>query len=246
MNLIEGTTPVLVAARDLARILGATIPFAADHEQGLPGIAAVQMRAGEGLLTATATDRYTLGYARADAIADQPVRFVLDVEDARSLRKRLSQTMKLRGSGLFQVVLSIAGQAGRRSLTVDFEPYSFMYVETSTASAPDLGSVLETNRIEPGTVPAAGPTGITARALEPFVKAAKWADLQPLRWSEGEAMKPITVEMGDWFIGLITPTRIADDAKPVNLAVPKIPAAAEDEQADAAPEPANNNVGAVA
>jgi hypothetical protein len=231
MNPIEGTITVTVTARDLARILGATVPFAADPDSGLPAIAAVQLHAGDGLLTATATDRYVLGYARTDATVTPTIRFVMRVEDARSLRKQLSQTMKQREHGAFLVVLSIDEQSERRGMTVDFEPYSFRYMEASTGSAPNLGEVLAANRVDPGTSPSAGPIGIGARTLKPFVKAAQWTDMAPMRWSQGDSMKPITVEMGDWFLGLIMPSRIAEDAKPVSLAMPKVSPAMTSEAA---------------
>lgn len=217
--IIEGTKTVVVKASDLTVVLGSTIPFAAHPEGGLPSIAAVQLHAGGDVLTATATDRYCLAYARTAAESSEPVRFVVHVEDAKRLRARLSESMKRRESGSFLVVISIDDR-DKRTMTVDFEPYSFAFIEAPTSGAPDLVSVLEKNRIDPETTPAAGPIGISGTTLRPFVKAAKWAYLQPMRWTHAGPEKPVVVEISDWFLGLIMPVRLPADPKAVDCVDP--------------------------
>lgn len=213
------TTTVHTMAADLATVLGATIPFAADPEYGIPCIQAVQLRAWDGVLTSAATDRYVLGYARQTAVTRQPIRFILDVTSARQIRKSLSTEMKRHRTGQIPVVLTVK-EGGKRTLTVDFEPYSMTFNEVAGADhAPDLSKVIA-DLVQPGTTPAPGPVGLNAHTLKPFIKASKWAKREPMRWSLGEAMKPARVEIADWFIGLIMPTRLKDDVAPVEYVTP--------------------------
>jgi hypothetical protein len=223
----DETTTVQTTTRDLAVLLGATIPFADDVEYGVPGLAAIQLHAGDGMITASATNRYVVGHARKNATTSEPMRFVLDVDDARHLRKRLSRATKTSGTGQLPVNISVTTGA-RRALTVNFgrhAPTTLTFTETHTASAPDFKPIFEKNLVEPGTVPDVGPVGLTATALVPVSKAAKWGPKgDPLRWSFGDSMKPIRVEMGDWFLALVMPARIGDQVKPVEYAVPGVPA----------------------
>ncbi|HEY6115023.1 MAG TPA: hypothetical protein VI172_03610, partial [Candidatus Dormibacteraeota bacterium] len=162
MGNTDQTITVQTTARDLATVLAATIPFAGHPEDGLPVIAAVQLAAGDGMLTASATDRYALGHARQQAIASEPVRFILDVDDARHLRKRIKQTIKASG-GKTPVQLDVA-PGTKRVLTVTITTYKTMtitFTEVDPSWAPRFDKIFEDSLTKVGATPAAQPVGLS-------------------------------------------------------------------------------------
>jgi hypothetical protein len=213
-------TTITITAADLAAVLGTTVPFAGAVGYGLPSLEAVQLSAGNGLLVGAATNRYVIGYARQPATAARPVRFLLGVSQARAVRNTLMAAMDERETGQFEVAIVITDEAPKRSAGFYFEPYTMTFEETVGAgSFPDLGKILG-EQVQPGTKPEPGPVGLNPTAIKPFIKAAKWAKDQPLRWSFGDAMKPARVEIDDWFVGLIMPVRLPDKQQPVECVMP--------------------------
>lgn len=207
-------------ASALRIVLGATAPFAAAVGYGLPAIEAVQLAAGNGLLTAAATNRYVIGYARRRTQTDTPVQFLLNVSHADAIRKALARSLKERGRD-FPVLLFVSVEGSRRCISVDFEPHMMRFEECHGASsAPDLKKIID-EAVQPGATPAPGPVGLNPSAFKPLIKAAKYVDEgTPMRWSFGDEMKPARVELDDWFIGLVMPVRLSERQKPVECVIP--------------------------
>lgn len=220
-------------ASALRIVLGATAPFAAEVGYGIPAIEAVQLAAGSGLLTAAATNRYVVGYARQKAQTDTPVQFLLNISHADAIRKTLTRSLKEQGRD-FPVLVFVFTEGSHRYISVDFEPHMMRFEECyGASSAPDLKKLID-EQVQPGATPAAGPVGLYPSAFKPFIKAAKYVDEgTPMRWSFGDEMKPARVELDDWFIGLIMPVRLSDRQKPVECV---IPTPAEQDETDTRPE----------
>jgi hypothetical protein len=70
--------------------------------------------------------------------------------------------------------------------------------------------------------------------LKPILKVAALNEIgEPLRWSFGDAMQPIRVEMGEWFIAVVMPVRIDERTQPVEYRAPVVTVAeipAEDDE----------------
>lgn len=219
MTSTETTTEIQTHASDLVIALGATTPFACEVGYGLPALEAVQLVIGDGVLVAMATNRYVLGYARQEAKSERTVRFLLDVAQARAIRRNLSALMKEYETGRIPVTLTIT-EGTKRTMNVAFEPYWMTSQEAGGASSfPDLAKLIS-EQVQPGATPAPGPVGLHPRGLKPFLKAAKWADQEPMRWSFGDVMKPARVEIGDWFVGLVMPVNLPEKQRPAQLVVP--------------------------
>lgn len=217
----ETSTEIQTFARDLVVALGTTAPFAAEPGYGLPAIEAVQLVIGDGALVALATNRYVVGYARQEAKSERTVRFLLDVTQARAIRRTLASAIKEAETDRFPVVLTIT-EGSKRTMTVAFEPYWMTSQEAAGVdSAPDLGKIIA-EQTQSGATPAPGPVGLQAGVLRPFLKASKWAFGEPMRWTFGDAMKPARVEIGDWFIGLAMPTNLREKQRPVDLVIPTV------------------------
>ncbi|WP_432050276.1 hypothetical protein [Verrucosispora sp. NA02020] len=204
-----------VTTSSLATALAAAVPFAS-RDVTLPAVCAVQLHCGSGVLTATATDRYTIGHARQEATGNLTRPWILHRCDARALRKAISQHMADKRHGTDLATLTEHDD----NLVVRFGNTTLLLTEPEGASsAPDLGAIL-------GKLPTGDglnltvPIGLSRRVLRPLLKVAKWAPLDPMRWTIAEPGKPIRVEIGDWFVAAVMPVSLRGDEKNVSVEMP--------------------------
>lgn len=202
-------TTVRVTAAGLRRVLGAVRPFAADPGD-LPGLDAVRIEAGSGRLTACATNRFVLGHAHAAADGTLPqVRVPVGHVD------HIVQ-MAAGQDATAEVALTVDGDA----LTVDTPTASLRTVLAPGYVLPDLTPILDASDYEQVGVNGMvsfmpGILAVVHEALEPLGLGYEGCRLY-FRASD----KPLRVEVGDWFVALLMPTRMADVEE---LAQPSVP-----------------------
>ncbi|MFG1776643.1 hypothetical protein ACGFIG_09465 [Micromonospora sp. NPDC049048] len=209
-------TTVTITTGRLAQALGSVVPFAS-RDVTLPSVCAVQLHCAEGVLTASATNRYVIGHARQPATGAFTRPRLLHWRDARALRKALSRFMRDQGSSADLVAITEADA----SLTVKFGYVTLSLDEPEGAKgAPDLGPILAklpTN----DTAGVQAPIGISRRVVKPVLKAARWAPCDPMRWLMAEPGKPFRVDIGDWFVAAVMPVSLRGDEKNVPIELPQ-------------------------
>ncbi|MGW1059319.1 hypothetical protein [Micromonospora rubida] len=206
---------VTITASGLAQALGATVPFTS-RDVTLPAICAVELRAADGVLTATATDRYVIGHARQAATGALSMPRYLHRRDAKSLRNQLLAHMEHRETGTDPVTITEHDDR----LTFAFEPITMSFVQPEGVdNFPDLGAIL-------AAMPARDaeglhtPVGLSHRVLHPLTKACTWDKFSPPRWTFDGPRKPVRVEIGDWFIAALMPVSLSGDEQPVSVDMP--------------------------
>jgi hypothetical protein len=206
---------ITVTAADLARLLNGTKPFM-DATGRVPTLSAVYMRAQDGVVTATATDRYVVAQVRVKAAEGTDMPAVLlaatDVDAVLRLFKPSRDSLGAEvtidpgerdANGQAQVRFTANGLAGTE-LTATFN-----------SSAPDayprIGKLYETvHEREDGAY------GVAPRHLAKLTKAAvAVCGDQPLLVTPTALLRPIRVECGDSFVALLMPVRLADEYRPL-------------------------------
>jgi hypothetical protein len=208
---------VTTTTANLATILGATLPFAG-HDWDHPGLYGVRLDAANGIITATATNRYVLGHARKPASGDLPRGVFLDAPSARLVRKTVSRAMKARqrSDDAVTITATFDGDSPAR-VVVDFLDITIRLTEGQPIKhLTNLDSLLA---MVPGPDQKAlsAPFAVAPYAIEPLIEAAKWGSTgarnEPLRWSFVDPHKPARVEIEDWFVAAVmpikTPSRVA-------------------------------------
>ena len=189
-----GTVTAGVAALD--RALGAVIPFAERAPSGARHV--LQLRAGGGWLTVTATDGYVAGRVRQPATGRIEQPFLLDRTHAQLLhdavRCHLTEVPDL------PITLDVTDAYLQRRLTVAAGEVTFRFA-AANLPATNLDVVFAAPRRPGGDTP----IGITAAQLAPFGEAATWAPGQAMRWAFHGPGRPSLVTLGDWFTGALMP-----------------------------------------
>jgi hypothetical protein len=193
---------------NVAALLGAVLPFAEKEDDVLPALRTVEIRAGGGEMTATATNRYVAGYARQGAEGELGRPVMLVYEDVELLLAALAAWHKdgSRGELLTLTVgdepaEAVFGYAGR-SWAVPEQTYASLELQL-TPLFEDVPS---------GAAEWAGPIGMRGEVIVPVLAAAKVVAAEGgrshdlMRWYLVGPQKPVRVEMADWFIALIMPS----------------------------------------
>ncbi|MFI2667890.1 hypothetical protein [Micromonospora carbonacea] len=206
---------VTISTSNLAQALRAVTPFAS-RDVTLPGLCVVQLQAAPGILTATATDRYSIGHARQAATGALSRPRYLHRRDAKNLRDELDAYMEDRESGLDPVTITEHDDY----LRVTFDPVTMHCVEPDAGKFPDVGAVLATLPVVAAAEGLHAPVSLSHRVLRPLLKAAEADPYNPPRLLFDGPRKPVRVEIGDWFIGAIMPVKLRGDEQPVPVEMP--------------------------
>jgi hypothetical protein len=201
---MSNSEPVTMTTGCLAAALGATIPFAYP-DVSIPSLHGVQVHAGGGLFTATATDRYVIGHAQRSATGSLPRRYLLHVANAQRLLDSLTKYMDIRESRADRVTITPTDDQGLRfefsdvALTLT-EP---SYVDTIPNLSTPLASLPTNDANGIGM-----PIGVGPNVLRPLLEAAAWEPFEPLRWLFGGPHSAFRVEIAEWFVAAVMPTRL--------------------------------------
>ena len=198
--------------QQVERVIAAVLPHASD-DKTLPGINCVRVELSAHSFLATATDRYSLGVCRA-ALTDwddkakkvKKVVASLRPDDIKRLLAFLRPNRTLPATWtLTTSALSVAVSSGD-SITI------------STAESdgyPDwraLFSGVANREAEPGPEMA-----FTPRIVDHFHKTAKALGYPHMHWNFVSPLKPVIVQIGEEFVGMLMPCRLSDDEKSIDL-----------------------------
>jgi hypothetical protein len=219
---------VTIAASELHALLAATIPFAS-RDDTLPTICAVRIEAGNGVATATATDRYSLGHARKKADGELPP-VLLPVGQA----ERLATEVKGR-QGEQLVELRFAPSHLGDAITVHLGDMDWRITQAPGADHyPDLTPILDPSGYE--SVGIDGVVRLAPRLLARVYDAVGALDSEPARLYFRGDDKPLRAEVGDWFAALLMPVRHRQYSDEHEAPAPIVPYALPDAPATL-PEP---------
>lgn len=199
--------------QQVERVIAAVLPHASD-DKTLPVINCVRLELSAHSFLATATDRYSLGVCRA-SLADWDDKAKKAKKVVASLRpediKRLFAFLRPNRTSpavwtLTASTLSVAANGGD-SLTISTTETGDGYPNwralfTATAS----------RDVEPGAEMA-----FTPRVVDHFHKTAKALGHVHMHWHFVTPLKPVVVQVGEEFVGMLMPCRISGDEKALNL-----------------------------
>ncbi|MGX4657070.1 hypothetical protein ACWCHM_25975 [Micromonospora sp. SCSIO 07396] len=203
---------IVTTTGSLAQILGAVTPFAS-RDVTLPALNSVQLRAADGILAASATDRYVIGHARQPATGQPTGPLYLARWDAKRLRRELDAYIEDRETVADKATITQDGEF----LTVTFGGLTMHSRQPEGVNNyPDLGKILSAlpTRDAEGLH---APIGLTHRAIRPLLKATELDPFNSPRWTFDGPRKPVRVEIGDWFIGALMPVSLRGDEQPVSI-----------------------------
>lgn len=190
-------TTLSISASTFVELLNRAIPFAG-RDDTLPVLMAVELECiGDGWLTASGTDRYRLGHARAKVADDvEPFRFLLGLKDAERIVKLFKEQA---GPGDFAVSLRV-GEAeavvSGPSLALTCQQVSGERVKYRRLIADAQSSVSEP-----------GPFGANMKFIADFAKVVR--PYEQIRVTPpSQPNKPILFETTD-FVGLLMPVRLS-------------------------------------
>lgn len=200
------TQTAATTTSSLATILCATLPFAS-QDYGLPALTSVRIEAGEKVITATTTDRYTIGHARREASGTLPP-FLVDAGIAKTLLDALRWVIDDRGHGNDPVNIDVTDGLDRRI------SFNFRGIGISATEVPEAGAFPHLSTIVSGTATqdAATLDGLAAlsfhtihrlHAAMEFIDGLTDWDSPPARWYFDGPTKPVRVEVGDWFLAVL-------------------------------------------
>lgn len=206
---------VTITAADLVRTIDNVLPFT-NRDETLPMLCAVFLETADGKLTATATDRYTLGHARADCTGSLPKEGVLIRRADAMLITRLFRPARRRAghSLMAQVSLTLEPAKGGdnkilRVATADtLGLVRELGIGISTMDVQFVGYRGLINKLES---PAENqPVGLNPQYLARFARVAAEYSGEPLRFFSGGPASGSIIEIGENFLGLIMAVRCAD------------------------------------
>jgi hypothetical protein len=218
---------VTMLAGDLCRALSDALPFVCT-DTCLPQITVVRIETSDGTLSATATDRYTLGHSRAACTGDLPAPFSLPTAAARQVIR------------LFKPPRRIPFGPGPR-VAVDYNPDTWIATFSPAredgpalfAEHADIGHEVrvktrdekypEYHKLIDRAPAAAEHTG-AAYGLNPWLLArfdkVTGTPGMPMRVWMGRRTKPVVVQIGDTFVGIIMPVRLPEYADAEQPTIP--------------------------
>jgi hypothetical protein len=189
-----------VASCDLRRILRDTLPFTG-YDSPLD---VVCLEAVGGVLTATATDRFTLGHARTACRGEFGRRIVISRADAAVIKRMLPRSSPYTAAE--QTTLVDDGSALSLRIAVGSRGQVGLRFTTSQVTFPDYVKVLAKVTDDP----AGQPFALNPRFVSRFAKIADRGGI-PLRFFVHNSLSRIFVEAGPDFIGAIMPVRRRPD-----------------------------------
>jgi DNA polymerase III sliding clamp (beta) subunit (PCNA family) len=200
-NLPDHTSKGEAAANGLSAALKGIVNFASTDDT-VPVLRHVQLIAEGETLTLVATDRYVAGTWRL-AYQGEPFTATLHVDDC----KRVAELVKHKQKGdQLQATLTLDGLR----LTVTGPFGETMTVSTGDYDYPRILSLIPA-KVEDKTEDKPKPEGVSMVALNPGLMA-KFAKVvtrhEPILLSFTTARKPVRVDGGEHFTGVIMPMRI--------------------------------------
>lgn len=197
---------IVIKADALARTLGNALPFAANPKEGMPMLSAVRIEARDGVFTATATDRYVLGHARCTAEEST------EPEEYGTL-----PAVSIPVDGVKRIIAALRGQ----------RDYYVCFGHVAAEDDDEAGEVTlhgDMGKLTVPTEPGEFPRFVSLFPAEYRVELAGEAGYNPafmarfgkVKADKGTPMrivhavsptKPIVIEIGDAFVGLIMPVR---------------------------------------
>jgi hypothetical protein len=207
---------ITVDAWALARILRGTLPFV-DPER--PPINSIYLRAEAGVLTATATDRFTLIQMRTPTMTGDTMPAVLVSTDEAVALIRMLKTPAAFPNAVPPV--TTVGVTERDARGMAFAGFSWTRNDDGagpslTVFSPDPTAFpkFET-MLTAEHEPAPGPYSVNPGLLRRITKAAEKANPgRPLRMLPSSPAKPIRFECEDDFLVLLMPVRPSDNPPP--------------------------------
>lgn len=193
--VVEPREPIY--SRELANVLADALIFA-DRSGLMPAIDAVLLEASAGKLTAVATDRYCMGLRTMAWGGPDLDGFLLRGEDAADLIQVLRSKSGRKGPGLeINVSLNTALVVEVGNITVRCEPVE--------AEFPKYRTLLEKAAGQPDKD--AATFAVNPKLMARFGRLS--LGREPMRVRSSGREKPISVRIGDDFIGLLMPVRMA-------------------------------------
>lgn len=195
---------VTVKAEVLVRTLSNVVPFADTGRDAYAAISVVHVEAGNGVITATATDRFTMGHARGEAngaMGGTSIRLP-DV-------KRILDTLKGAAKADAYAILTLSGETPEtQTLTVACD-----VLGTSVTVAPEFEAFPRYRRL----FPTEHEVNLTVSAAFNAAYMARFAKVKvdrgvPMRIVHASPQKPMVVEIGDSFVGIIMPVKNAGES----------------------------------
>lgn len=188
---------VNLPARELVAALTAVIPMAGVDDT-LPILTCVHFETRDGQLHLATTDRYLLGTFRVEG-AEIEGEVSANIE-GRDVKDLLAFARKAK-------VAPLTLTFGEHDLTVsDFERVAIF--RTFDGDFPKVWAILDGLGDQPETV-----FGVNPHKIAAFAKAAGSDKTTPIRLSLTSPVKPIRVELGDRFVGVVMPVRLPDVTK---------------------------------
>jgi len=195
------------------RVIAAVLPHASG-DTTLPTLNSIRIELDGHRFLAMATDRYSLGVCRADlktwdekAKRAKPVTAQLPPSDLKRLFTFLRPTRTVPADWTLTA----------DALTVVADGNSLTIHAAEGENYPKwrslFDSVVKTDAA-PGTDMA-----FTPRVVDHFHKSAKALGHVSMRWRFTTPLKPVIVEIGEDFVGMLMPCRISSDAPVLDLAV---------------------------
>lgn len=217
------TTPagtVTMQVPDLLAVLLAAVEFTCKSD-GWTELRTVQLAAGGGVLTGTATDRYIAGHARRPATGAFDGVVAIDRDDV----KRITDLLHGMGEQAMgaEVTIIAAGTEPRTAAATFTTSNASLRVSTITVSDSLLTSIANLFTAKPQPHEVLAPFAINPRLFRAFTEVQTLiARDAPCRVTVGSATSPIRLDMDDWFVGLMMPTRIEGPASvgPVPFGLP--------------------------
>lgn len=204
---MSATTLDVGSLRQLLRVM---LPFT--DRTYMPVMECVHLEAAHHNLVATASDRYVLGHLRTLTTGDPLPSTLLPRRSARLIKRALDQqpvnqpvhlrrVRKLDGPDHLEVATD--------GLTIRTRVLDAKY--------PDVAHLFDT-----GDGPAGldAPVNLDPAKVRPFAKAARTlGEMEAVRWTFSGPKKPIRVEIGRTFAGLIMPRSFPRDFDPAPVPV---------------------------
>jgi hypothetical protein len=196
---------VTVKAGAFSQVLADVLPHITDDFELLR---VVCLRAADGTLTATATDRYTLGQSRIACVGDAiPDRTLISSAHAKFLSDLLAPMRDRSGPAITIGVSDGVFRLTWQDFSVPGMPQK-IDLSLSTKNLQDF-PVYEKllDHAAQQTANLAGPIGLNPTLLARFAVPCRWNDVP--EFHVRTATSTVLVRIGDHFTGLIMPVRLA-------------------------------------
>lgn len=211
-------TRITVDLGALRTLLTSSAPFAGD-DHSLPVLNTILLEGKGKWLVATATDRYSLGMARAEVEGADGFRALVKLADARHILKLFSPA---KGQARVTVSLTVEDRTDTASakLKVDRDDGLFADCDSLTATYSLVdGEFPKTASLFHNWKPSTdrSTSGFNPEYLARFQHVTSTRG-EPIRVTFGNDRGLTVVQAGDYFLGAIMPVRLSDDSPVKDLA----------------------------